>query len=203
MIAQPKNWASVQALPELPKLPAGAYICQILHAAVTQTAAGDAMLALEIDIAEGDYRDYYRTKFDLLTSPNKRWQGALRLLLPCDDGSETDERIKQTLKSMIAAVEASNAGYCCFVDGCFDESTLEGKRIGILFRNEEWDFNGRRGWSARARRALSVDDVRAGRYTIPVDKPLSDRTDAAPAAASTPSTPYDSYTAVEKDDLPF
>ena len=107
------------------------------------------------------------------------------------------------MKGFIAAVEESNRGYTWN----WDERTLAKKEIGILFRNEEWEYEGKTGWATRPFRAISVDSVEDGSYTIPNDRPLKNK----PAPVQTPA--YDNYpvpgasdfTMLENDDaqLPF
>jgi hypothetical protein len=51
-----------------------------------------------------------------------------------------------------------------------------GKTVGILFRNEEWKYNGKTGWTKRPYRAISIDSVREGSFKAPKDKPLKNKT---------------------------
>ena len=84
-------------------------------------------------------------------------------------------------------MEKSNPGYVFN----WDETTLKNKMIGILFRNEEWEYEGKTGWTARPYRAISVDSVRSGDFRLPKDKPLK-KEENSYAAAPAPNT-YDSY----------
>jgi hypothetical protein len=89
--------------------------------------------------------------------------------IPKDDGSEKDEWTKRTFKGMTAAFEKSNPGYMWN----WDENSLAGKMVGILFRNEEWENDeGKTGWTVRPFRAISVDSVRSEDFRLPKDKPL-------------------------------
>ena len=93
----------------------------------------------------------------------------LRLYIPKDDGSEKDEWTKSTFKGMVTAFEKSNPGY----RWNWDENSLAGKLIGVLFRNEEWENDeGKTGWTVRPFRAISVDSVRSEDFRLPKDKPL-------------------------------
>ena len=175
MIKRPNNWNEVQEFTERPKLPVGAYVCRIKKAVVQNNSYGD-QLCLLFDIIEGEYKDFFKKDFDSNTQQDKKWKGVLRLFLPRDDGSEKDEWTKSTFKGMVTSVEKSNPGYVWN----WDENTLAGKVIGILFRNEEWEYDGKTGWTARPFRAMSVDTVRSGDYQLPKDKPL--KTKSAPAA---------------------
>lgn len=167
MINRPKNWDNVQAFSDRQKLPVGAYVCKIKKASVQETDFG-FQLALAFDITEGEYAGYYAEEFKNNPANTKKWKGVLRQFLPKDDGSEKDEWTKSSLKGLITAIENSNLGY----SWNWDENTLAGKEIGIIFRNEEWDYNGKHGWTARPFRATAAANVREGNCTIPEDKPL-------------------------------
>jgi hypothetical protein len=92
----------------------------------------------------------------------------LRIWCPKDDGSEKDEWTKRSFKGFTTAIEKSNPGY----QWNWDEASLAGKLIGILFRQEEWEYNNMHGWAVRPFKALSADSVRNGEFTIPAEKPL-------------------------------
>lgn len=167
MINRPNNWNEVKEFSDRPKLPLGAYVCRVKQAVVQNNGYGD-QLCLLFDIAEGEYKDFYQKDFNANTDMNKKWKGVLRVWLPKNDGSEKDELTKSGLKGMTTAFEKSNPGYTWN----WDETSLAGKLIGIVFRNEEWDYNNMTGWAVRPFRAISVDSVRSGEFRLPKDKPL-------------------------------
>ena len=68
-------------------------------------------------------------------------------------------------------MEQSNAGFAWN----WDEKTLKGKKIGLLYRNKEWEFGGKSGWTTEAISADSVDNIREGKFRIPKDKPLANK----------------------------
>lgn len=173
MIRKPNNWNEVKEFTDRPKLPVDAYVCRVKKAVVQTNSFGE-QLCLLFDIVEGEYKDFFNKEFQSNTQENKKWKGVLRLWLPKEDGSEQDGWTKSTLKGMVTAIEKSNN-----FAWNWDEASLAGKLIGILFRNEEWEYDGKTGWSARPFRALSVDTVRSGDYNLPKDKPLKNKT--APA----------------------
>lgn len=198
MMKKPTNWNEVKEFSDRPKLPVGAYVCKVKKTAVQNNGYGDQLILL-FDIIEGEYKDYYANDFSANQNADKKWKGQLRVWLPTDDGSDKDEITKRTLKGMVTAFEKSNPGYA------FDwnEASLVGKTVGILFRNEEWDYNGKHGWAARPFRAISTDSVREGSYTLPKDKPLS-KTETAVLSYSMPQSDVNGFVQVdEDDDLPF
>lgn len=195
MIRKPNNWENVQAFSDRPKLPLGAYVCKIRQTRIQDTDYG-SQLCLLFDIAEGEHSGYFQKDFSANTNQDKKWRGLLRVWLPTDDGSEKDELTKRTFKGMVTAFEKSNPGY----QWDWNESSLTNKTVGVLFRNEEWSFNGQQGWAVRPFRAISADSVREGSYTLPKDKPLSGRQSSA---ATTYQPAPAGYTEVADDDLPF
>lgn len=200
MIRKPSNWENVQPFPERQKLPLGAYVCKVMNAVVARTNYGE-MLQLSFDIAEGEYKDYFRKDYKGSMSTNKKWRGVLRVFLPADDNTEKDEITKRTLAGMVTAFENSNPGY----KWDWNEKSLVGKTVGILFRNEEWEYNGQKGWAVRPFRALSADTVREGNFTLPKDKPLQGSVTPAASYTNAPAAPAQNngFTQVEDDDLPF
>ena len=189
MINRPNNWNDVQEFTERPKLPVGAYVCRIKMAVVQNNSYGDQLCVL-FDIAEGQYSGFYQKDFDSNKAEDKKWKGVLRLFLPREDGSEKDEWTKSALKGLITAIENSNPGYTWN----WDENTLAGKMVGVMYRTEEYDYKGKQGWTARPFRAMSIGRVRDGDYELPNPKPLKNNTGASV-----------SYTEMSEDDgeLPF
>ena len=192
----PNNWNNVQEFSDRPKLPLGAYVCKIKKAAVQKNTYGDQLCIL-FDIAEGEYGGFYDRDFKANSAQDKKWKGVLRLWLPTDDGSENDETTKRVLKGMVTSVEKSNPGY----QWDWNEASLAGKMIGILFRNEEWEFKGKKGWTVRPFRAMSVDTARSGDFTLPNDKPLKNSAAAEPSYSNYGSN----FAELDDDDaqLPF
>ena len=81
-----------------------------------------------------------------------------------------------------------------------DENKLKCLLVGALFRNEEWEMNGRTGWTTKCCSLIPADDIRSGKFKTPKDKPRQDR------PASTPfetTGPKDFEALDDDDDLPF
>lgn len=194
MIKKPNNWERVQEMGERKPLPLGAYVCKVKQVRIQDNSYG-SQLALLFDITEGEYAGYYNADYAANTNADKKWRGLMRVWLPKDDGSEKDELTKSLFKGFVTSFERSNPGYT------FDwnENSLVGKTVGILYRNEEWDYNGKHGWAVRPFKAISADTVRDGSFTIPKDKPLSNSTSTTVPPANIPA----GYTEVEDEDLPF
>lgn len=202
MINRPKNWDSVQAFTERRKLPVDAYVCKIKNAVVRDTDYG-TQLCLLFDITYGEYANFFADDFAANPQEDKKWKGVLRQYLPKDDGSKKDEWTKSSFKTLLEAIESSNRGYMWD----WDERSLGGKEIGIIFRNEEWEYNGKTGWTARPYRACSVDTVMDGKFVIPNEKPLKDKNSGFGSfQTSAPSygAPTQNFDVIDEDEeLPF
>lgn len=151
-------------------LPAGGYVCQILSARIESGEWGDT-LVIAHDVCEGEFSGLFKRDYDSNPREDKKWRGTFRLRLPKDDGSEADGWKKRSLGNFIWAIEASNPGYAWG----WEEKTLKGKKIGLLYRNKEWAFNDRTGWTTEAAGTASVDDIREGKFRMLKDKPLANK----------------------------
>ena len=165
------NYNETQAFSERPALPAGGYVAKIKKAQVrTYSGQNGSFDKLEIafDIAEGEYKDFFANDLKSQSGEDKKWKGVLRLYIPTDDGSDRDNTTKSIFKGNIEAVEDSNNGY----HWDWEEKNLTGKTVGILFRNEEWEYDGKHGWKAQPFKFIAASKVREGKFTLPKDKPL-------------------------------
>lgn len=199
MIMMPKNWNEVKEFSDRAKLPLGAYVCLVKQCRVQDTNYG-SQLAILFDINEGEYKGYFADEFAANQQQDKKWKGILRIWLPKDDGSEKDEFTKSVLKGMVTAFENSNLGFAWN----WNEKSLEGKQIGILFRNEEWEYEGKSGWAVRPFRAISAASVLEGKFTLPKDKPLTNKSGASyQAPAYMPPSDTNGFVVVDDDEIPF
>ena len=178
-------------------LPIGGYVCVINKAEVVEYDGKDGgkieKLEISFDIAEGEQKDFYADDYRAQTAEDKKWRGKKQLYVPLDDGSEKDEWTKKTLKRFTNAVEDSNNGY----HWDWDEKKLTGKIVGIIFRNEEWEWNEKSGWSVRPFGFTSADKIRNGEFKVPEDKPLKNK--SAAAVKKSPDVSFE----IDDSDLPF
>ena len=201
MIQKPQNWENVQVMTDRVKLPVGAYVCRVKQVSVQNTGYGD-QLAVLFDIVEGEHKDYFSKDYNGNQNADRKWRGVLRQWLPKDDGSDRDETTKRIFKGMVTAFENSNPSY----HWDWNEASLVNRTVGIMFRNEEWDYNGKHGWAVRPFYAMSVDKVRSGDYSLPDDKPLNNGNSNSFSTAPAPVMDQTSgYQVVNDDDgdLPF
>ena len=168
MISKPSNWDDVISFTEKPRLQPGGYVCRIKRAYIRNNSYGDQLI-VEFDIDEGEYKGYFEEDYKNNTNPNRYWRGVYKPFLPREDGSEKDSWTKANFKAFITSVEHSNVGYMWD----WDENSLANKRVGVIFRSEEWSFSGKHGWTARAYRACSVDTIRTDSFRVPEPKALT------------------------------
>ncbi len=115
------------------QLPAGVYVGKIVNVKLDKSKAGDEMLVLAMDIAEGEYRDFYRKIFDRKMSYKKEGQ---EVKWPCQYYQLTrkDEQTIGRFKGLLTCIEMSNDGY----HWNREETSLRGKVCGVIMREEEY-----------------------------------------------------------------
>ena len=179
------NWDNVQEATEHQSLPAGGYIAGIVAA---EDVPDKEYLNVYWDIAEGEFRGYFR---DMTRSMQERgrlesgkwaWGGISR--------RSYKEKALPFFKAFLTAVEQSNPGY----KFNSDESTLRGKKVGVILAEEEYQAN---DGSIKTRlvihRFTSIAKIREGDFEIPPKKLLNSS-----------SLPADFTAPVNDDgDLPF
>ena len=159
------------------QLPVGGYIAKILNVEEVNYDWGSVLL-ISFDIAEGFYAGFFQKDYNNQQGEDKKWRGTYRLNVPKDDGSEKDGWTKRTFGNAMWCVEDANPGY----HWDWNEKGLKGKTVGVLFRNEEWEYNGNTGWSTRCCTFAPIGDVRDGTFKMPKDKPLKNKSGASSAA---------------------
>lgn len=177
------------------QLPKGGYVCKIMKASVESGQYGE-QLVVALDIAEGEYKDFFANDYRAQDREDKKWHGNYYLSIPTDDGSEKDGWTKRKFKTFTEALEASNDGY--HFD--WDEKKFKGLSIGGLFNMREYKTrDGNVGRSPNLAQVTSVEKIRAGKYKVPKDQLLSGSQGGTPAPADSQS----GFTVVNDDDLPF
>lgn len=161
------------------RLPAGGYVCKIMNAWCENSRNGSEMLCLALDIAEGAYAGKFSKEYKnkKTTDPNARW-GCTFKQFTLDNNGSTNSFFKGLLKS----VQDSNPGYMWN----WQEASLNGKLIGIIFREEEFVANdGSIKTTVRPAFTRSVQRIRDG-VEVPEIRRLSGNAAAMQSAGFTP-----------------
>lgn len=166
---KPQGYDEAQAYGEFESLPAGGYKCVIKKVVCEKTQAGKEYLKIGFDIAEGKYKDFYHNKFanDTRDIQDKKWSGVWTVFIEGYNPGTTNPKFK----GLITSVEASNNGF----KFNFDEQNLVNKKVGLVFREE--DFVGQDGQIHTAVKpfyAVSYD--KAEEAKIPNKKEIDDDT---------------------------
>ena len=175
------------------QLPKGNYVCKILSVAEHTSKTGKPMLKIAFDIAEGEYADFYKKKFDDDDREDKKWPAdAVYYMMIPSDGCQ--EFIIDQYDTFWANVEDSNNGYVW----AGNEKTVKGKTFGGIFRIEQSQSDSGQVYDhTRLFKTAIAQDIRDGKVTwVPKDKLV----DGGKAAGS------DDFMAVPDDapvDLPF
>ena len=152
------NINEVKEASDSSRLPAGGYICK--YTAVKDTPDKN-YLYMEFDIAEGDFKDYYKD----LAERMDFWGGRCY--------RSYTEKALPMFKRMCSAVTKSNPGFIFDGNEHADETTLIGKLVGMILGEEEYVGN---DGSIKTRlyvsREIAVDDIRTGKYKVPALRKL-------------------------------
>ena len=142
------------------RLPAGAYVCKILNVKYEEGQNGFSdRIALQFDIIEGEYANFYAKQYESNPNEDKRWKGVARIYVPNDDGSEKDGWTKKKFAQWTDAFEKSNDGFLW----AWDETKFKGLVIGIVFGETGTVIDGRNVVYTEARFPIEVEKVRQGK----------------------------------------
>lgn len=132
---KPQGYDEAQAIVGggYPQLPAGGYVCRVVGAKMDVAKDGSDMLVLALDIARGEYKDFFKQAHTRRkeANPDKRVEW------PCRYWQLVTPKHVGRLKGLVESFEASNPGYKV-PWGENSESTLVNRLIGCVFREEEY-----------------------------------------------------------------
>lgn len=148
------NWNEIEAkgMEDFKPLPIGAYECIIKDARIHKNEeTGKETFKVSVDIATGDYKDYFQNRYDKNTNEKKKWDNnAVRYLAFQGDNVAY-------FKGFITSVENSNNGY----KWDWDETKLKDKKICGVFQYEEYKKqDGSKGIKVRLNKFRSLDKMK-------------------------------------------
>lgn len=143
------------------RIPVGGYVVGIFAA---QDVPDKEYLKIFFDVVEGEHKLFYKKKFDSDTRDDKKW--------PMDGSTirSYKEKALPMFKGFTTAVENSNKGY----KWDWDESTLKGKKFGVVIGEEEYvsKNNGKTYVRSYVAAIRSADTIRNGDFEVPELKKL-------------------------------
>ena len=181
------NFETVQAnTGEFNRPKAGGYICVITLAddvpMNAQTGKGD-YIKLEYDIADGEFKNYYTTQYEKFGG--SFWSA--RFI------RSYKEKALGMFKHFINCIEESNIGY----KWNWDEITLQGKFIGLVIGEEEYQKNdGTIGTRMYVKDIKTVEQIKHGDFKVPELKKLD-------GVSAPTSVPVGDVADDTDDELPF
>lgn len=191
------NYNSTQVYTDKRKLPAGAYEIEIRHA-----EDRDDTLCILFDIADGEYKGYFMDKFaedKKYYSADAKYKGVYRLWYENDrNDDERNERNRRRMKTELEKIKESNRLNIDFAHE-WDGAALKGCRVGMIFRDEEYDYNGYQGYAAKPYGLVTLENLKEGKFTLPSPKALS----GAGSGSSFGTAHAAEQPALLDDDLPF
>ena len=178
-------------------LPKDAYVVRILSAKTAETKSGFNQLVIAFDIAEGQYKDFYKAQYDANSSENKKWpnDAVFRLTIPYDG---CQDYVVTNWDSFFADLEDSNNGF--IFNG--DEKALKGKLIGAKMHIEQSEYNGKVYDHTRMKWTCIADDVRNGKAgRLPDDKLIAGSSSNNRSAADNYAN--SGFSNADDEELPF
>ena len=193
------NWEQVEAkgMEDFKALPIGAYECVIKEANIHKNQeTGKESFRVAVDIASGEYKDYYQNRYDSNNNANKKWDNnATRYLAFQGDNVAY-------FKGFITSIENSNVGYTWD----WDESKLVGKKICGVFQYEEYENQeGKKGVKVRLNKFRSLDKMKD--IDVSYNVKLLDGSymsiDDYNERKEEATTPFNNLVETTDDDMPF
>ena len=149
-----ENWDSIEAkgMEDFKNLPIGAYECVIKDARINHNEEnGKDTLKISIDIASGEYKDYFLKSYENDTRIDKKWNNNAVKYLAFEGDNVA------FFKGFIKTIENSNIGYTWD----WDETKLKGKKVCGVFLYEEYQKqDGTHGIKVRLNKFRSLDKMK-------------------------------------------
>ena len=184
------------------QLPKGAYVVLIKKAEDFKWLSGDHAIKFYFDIAEGEYRDFYKQIYEASTNEDKKWpmDGTYLLNVPDDSSAQY---VWDKWNTFWADLEDSNDGYVF----AGDLNGLRGRLIGGCFRIEQSESKATGNIYDHTRFMWSkpVDDIRSGHYgRLPNDKLIgSGSSGSKPSTSTSSGTSWMDVAEASDDEVPF
>lgn len=200
---RPSDWETANRSTDFKSLPAGGYICKILRVEERTSKGGKPMLAIAVDIDDGEYKGYFRKLFDsrLQRNPKAAWPCIAYCLTEDKDGNTNPN-----FKNFIESVKESNSGWQPAWGDTFCEP-FKHRKIGLIFVREQYQgTDGNLHWSTKPDfgHFKNVEQIRGNDFTVPEDKPYKGLiVESAPANIGSAGAIPEGFEVIPEEDVPF
>lgn len=212
MLQKPRDYDTAASYDsDFERLPVGGYVVEIKKMEETVTPkTNTVMIVVSFDIAEGTYKDYFAKQYkrdksrEITSGREAKWRGTYNCFPYTNDGLTNP-----SFKGLLTCIEKSNYGFR--VEWPLNLEVFKGKKLGLLFREEEYEgYDGTVKTSVKACAARTVDCINNEEFNVPAKRTLNksgSSSSNSSASGSVGQTVYNTqeYTpvTVEDDDLPF
>lgn len=177
-------------------LPKGGYIVKILKIEELADKNGNPMIHVAFDIAEDEYRNYFmelyqKRKANAKDPFNVKWPFEGQSWIGTQD-YEDKTKTSRKFKGFCTALEDS--GVQVWNGNQFLMDNIKDKLVGVVYQNQEQEYQGKTSWRAIPWSFRSVDAIRSGDFFVPEDKALPKE--------ETAQVP-EGFQALQTDDVPF
>ena len=183
------------------QLPAGPYV-GIIRATKIDGDAPDQYLVIRLDVAEGEYKDYFKKRYEHDSSNNSKYEpkykGDFRLRIPNPNNmkAQRPELGLASFNDALWRIEKSNPGKVLYTENGLDENRLKGLTVGFSMQDDSYNGNP----FTRIAKLEVADDVRNG--LVKKMEPRKHSGDAYDGFAQT--DPQSGFTVVEDpSEIPF
>lgn len=128
-----ENYDEIKVTENKPTLQVGGHECIIKNVKHFEYN-GVRKVSLELDIANGEFKDYYQNKYDERGENAKYWDDGATLSFLEEPKEDKD---KSYFKGLLTAIQSYNPNY----KWNWDEETLKGLRINCNFSLKEYQGN--------------------------------------------------------------
>lgn len=195
-----ENWNEIEAkgMDDFKALPIGAYECKIINAVENHNEeSGKTTLKVMVDIASGEYKDYFKKRYDSNTAIDRKWDNNATKYLAFE-GENTS-----FFKGFITIVENSNVGY----KWNWEESTLRDKKLVGVFQYEQYEKqDGTKGIKVRLNKFRSLDkmkDIEVKNSVKLLDGTYVEYEEYTKSSADKAKDLFGSSVEISSEDLPF
>lgn len=197
---RPEDYAEARVAGEFTPPEVGGHYAVIKQVSETKTKTGKDMIVVLWDFVSPDPQEgYFKNDFDNNTREDKKWPftGTKYIMVNYYSDPKKTSRAFKTFCSMF---ERSNG---CDVQWDIKDwgKQFKGKRIGVIYGQEEYEWDGRTGMRNTPFYFCQFD--KAGDAGIPMPKYLKKKSAPNPAAASTNNMDWMNVPDEADEEIPF